>query len=59
MMRGLFALQILFRTIAGNSSGPVALFVLTFFNCLIIPFTVQISRRGMLDPLPEWGIFRW
>ena len=34
--------------IAGSSSGPVALFWLRFFNCLIIPF-VPISRGGMLE----------
>ena len=36
------------RTLAGSSSGPVALFWLRFFNCLIIPF-VPISRGGMLE----------
>ena len=30
-----------------SSSGPVALFWLRFFNCLIMPF-VPISRGGML-----------
>ena len=35
-------------TLAGSSSGPVALFWLRFFNCLIIPF-VPISRMGMLE----------
>ena len=38
----------LLRTLAGSSSGPVALFWLRFFNCLIIPF-VPISRVGMLE----------
>ena len=37
-----------FRTLAGSSSGPVALFWLRFFNCLISPF-VPISRGGMLE----------
>ena len=36
------------RTLAGSSSGPVALFWLRFFNCLIIPF-VPISRGGMQE----------
>ena len=38
----------LLRTLAGSSSGPVALFWLRFFNCLIMPF-VPISRGGMLE----------
>ena len=36
------------RTLAGSSSGPVALFSLRCFKCLIIPF-VPISRGGMLE----------
>ena len=36
------------RTLAGSSSGPVALFWLRFFNCLIMAF-VPISRGGMLE----------
>ena len=36
------------RTLAGSSSGPVALFWLRFFNCLIMPF-VPMSRGGMLE----------
>ena len=36
------------RTLAGSSSGPVAIFWLRFFNCLIIPFA-PISRGGMLE----------
>ena len=36
------------RTLAGSSSGPVALFWLRFFNCLIMPF-VPISRGGMME----------
>ena len=35
-------------TLAGSSSGPVALFCWRFFNCLIIPF-VPISRGVMLE----------
>ena len=31
-----------------SSSGPVALFWLRFFNCLIIPF-MPISRGGMQE----------
>ena len=50
-----------FPSLAGSSSGPVALFWLIFFNCLIIPF-VPILRGCMLEyneVLLEWGIFRW
>ena len=36
------------RTLTGSSSGPVALFWLRFFNCLIIHF-VPISRADMLE----------
>ena len=39
---GLFVLQFL-QTLAASSSGPVGLFWLRFFNCLIMPF-VPISR---------------
>ena len=35
-------------TLAGTSSGPVAIFLLRLFNCLINPF-VQISRGGILE----------
>ena len=35
-------------TLAGSSSGPVALFWFRFVSCLIIPF-VPISRGGMLE----------
>ena len=63
MMMGAICSAVSLRTLAGSSSGPVALFWLRFFNCLIIPF-VPISRGGicwstMDDLLPEWGIFRW
>ena len=34
------------QTLAGSSSGPVALFWFRFFSRLIIPF-VPISRGGM------------
>ncbi len=47
MMMGALRSAVL-RTLAGSSSGPVALFWLRFFNCLIIPF-VPISRGGMLE----------
>ena len=40
------AIAVSLRTLAGSSSGPVALFWLRFFNCLIIPF-VPISRGGI------------
>ena len=36
------------RTLAGSSSGPVALFWLRFFNFLIMPF-VPISRGRLLE----------
>ena len=58
VMMGLFVLQFL----AGSSSGPVALFWLIFFKCLIIQF-VPISRGGMLEynegSITGMGIFRW
>ena len=64
MMMGASCSAVSLRTLAGSSSGPVALFWLRFFNCLIMPF-VPISRgegacwSTMKDLLPEWGIFRW
>ena len=64
VMMGAICSAVSLRTLAGSSSGPVALFWLRFFNCLIMPF-VPISRGGMAcwstmkDLLPEWGIFRW
>ena len=48
MMMGAICSAVSLRTLAGSSSGPVALFWLRFFNCLIILF-VPISRRGMLE----------
>ena len=48
VMMGAICSAVSLRTIAGSSSGPVALFWLRFFNCLIIPF-VPISRGGMLE----------
>ena len=43
MMMGAICSAVSLRTLAGSSSGPVALFWLIFCNCLIIPF-VPISR---------------
>ena len=48
VMMGAICSAVSLRTLAGSSSGPVALFWLRFFNCLIIPF-VPISREGMLE----------
>ena len=48
MMMGDICSAVSLGTLAGSSSGPVALFWLRFFNCLIIPF-VPISRWGMLE----------
>ena len=47
VMMGAICSAVSLRTLAGSSSGPVALFWLRFFNCLIMPF-VPISRGGML-----------
>ena len=48
VMMGAICSAVSLRTLAGSSSGPVALFWLRFFNCLIMPF-VPISRWGMLE----------
>ena len=48
VMMGAICSAVSLRTLAGGSSGPVALFWLRFFNCLIMPF-VPISRGGMLE----------
>ena len=48
MMMGATFSAVSLRILAGSSSGPVALFWLRFFNCLIIPF-VPISREGILE----------
>ena len=48
VMMGAICSAVSFRTLAGSSSEPVALFWLRFFNCLIMPF-VPISRGGMLE----------
>ena len=48
VMMGAICSAVSLRTLAGSSSGPVSLFWLRFFNCLIMPF-VPISRGGMLE----------
>ena len=48
VMMGAICSAVSLMTLAGSSSGPVALFCLRFFNYLIIPF-VPISRGGMLE----------
>ena len=48
VMTGAICSAVSLRTLAGSSSGPVALFWLRFFNCLIMPF-VLMSRGGLLD----------
>ena len=48
VMMGAICSAVSLRTLAGSSSGPVALFWLRFFNCLIMPF-VPISRGVMLE----------
>ena len=48
VMMGAICSAVSLRTLAGSSSGPVALFWLRFFNCLIMPF-VPLSRGGMLE----------
>ena len=47
-MMGAICSAVSLRTLAGSSSGPVALYWLRFFNCLIVPF-VPISTGGMLE----------
>ena len=48
VMTGAICSVVSLRTLAGSSSGPVALFWLRFFNCSIMPF-VPISRGCMLE----------
>ena len=48
VMMGAICSAVSLRTLAGSSSGPVALFWLRLFNCLIMPF-VPMSRGGMLE----------
>ena len=48
MMMGAICSAVSLKTLAWSSSGPIDLFWLRFFNCLIMPF-VPISRGGMLE----------
>ena len=48
VMMGAICSAVSLRTLAGCSSGPVALFWLRFFNCLIMP-SVPMSRGGRLE----------
>ena len=48
VMMGAICSAVSLRTLAGSSSGQVALFWMRFFNCLIMPF-VPMSRGGMLE----------
>ena len=48
MMMGAICYAVSLRTLAGSSYGPVALFWLRFFNCLIFS-VLPISRVGMLE----------
>ena len=43
VMMGAICSAVSLRTLAGSSSGPVALFWLRFFNCLIMPFVPMSS----------------
>ena len=47
VMMGAICFAVSLRTLAGSSSGPVALFWLIFSSCFITP-AIPISRRGML-----------
>ena len=47
VMMGAICFAVSLRTLAGSSSGPVALFWFRFFSCFIMP-SMPISRRGML-----------
>ena len=47
MMMGAICFAVSLRTLAGSSSGPVALFWFRFSSCFITP-SMPISRRGML-----------
>ncbi len=48
MIMGAICSAVSLMTLAGSSSGPVALFLLRFFNVLIMPF-VPISGGGLLE----------
>ena len=50
MMMGAICSAVSLRTLAGSSSGPVALFWLRFFNYLIMPF-VPISLEEVANAL--------
>ena len=43
---GVICYAVSIRTLAGKSSGPVALFWFRFFNCLITP-SMAISRKEL------------
>ena len=47
VMMGAICFAVSLRTLAGSSSGPVALFWFRFSCCFITP-SMPISRRGML-----------
>ena len=46
VMMGAICFAVPLRTLAGSSSGPVALFWFRFSSCFITP-SMPISRRGM------------
>ena len=46
VMMGAICSAVSLMTLAGSSSGPVALFWLIFFNCLIMPFNSANIKRG-------------
>ena len=47
VMMGAICFEVSLRTLAGSSSGPVALFWFRFSSCFITAL-MPISRRGML-----------
>ena len=47
VMMGAICFAVSLRTLAGSSSGSVALFWFRFSSCFITP-SMPISRRGML-----------
>ena len=47
VMMGAICFAVYLGTLAGSSSGPVALFWFRFSSCFITP-SMPISRRGML-----------
>ena len=48
VMKGAICVVVSLRTLAGSSSGPVALFWFRFSSCFITP-AMTISRRGCWD----------